>query len=146
MVHCSSLAWQMREIENLVAWEMARETEVLEEKLPHYCTIHNKSHISWLESKSQVPRLTAWAMTRLVFSSQVYHMTNQRKFPSSALKTDIEYLVNQTKCYKERLQLTYKCKKKVLLWRINSLQLHSLLFCIHHWPWHLFILDRNTLL
>jgi hypothetical protein len=46
-------------MENVVAWEMVRETEVLEENLPQRCSIHNKSHMKWPVTEPQPPRLRA---------------------------------------------------------------------------------------
>jgi hypothetical protein len=37
----------MMNVEQLVEWEMARETYVLEEYLSKYYSVHHKSHTSW---------------------------------------------------------------------------------------------------
>jgi hypothetical protein len=37
----------MMNVEQSVEWELAEETEVLGENLPHCHFLHNKSHMAW---------------------------------------------------------------------------------------------------
>jgi hypothetical protein len=126
-IYVSSVIGWVMNMEQLVEWKLAGETEVLGKHLPHWYFVYHKLHMIWYEIEPRSTwwklRLTAWTKVRPryrkvkengVMGPTNYTASHSRSHRRESKKSSVEERPRQLPAF---IWTVWEVRSKARLWR-----------------------------